>query len=102
MAKKIKKGDDKKITETPKKEDVKFDSLLDILISAYGKDASEENKKLFSTTFTKYLKQELEKNNTASKYNVLVLFDNTVLVKGDSDQIYRAVTGFSDKINPYC
>ena len=100
MAKKIKKSDDKKITETPKKEDVKFDSLLDILISAYGKDASEENKKLFSTTFTKYLKQELEKNNTASKYNVLVLFDNTVLVKGDSDQIYRAVTGFSDKNKP--
>lgn len=79
---------------------IEFDNVLDALIKGYGMEASEENKKLFSTMFSEYLKQELLKDNSASKYNILALFDNTVLVKGDSDQIYRAVTGFSDTTKP--
>lgn len=100
MPKKNKKTESKATPKSPKEEGVKFDYLLDTLINAYGKDASEENKKIFSTTFTKYIKQEIEKNLSASKYNILVLFDNTILVKGDSDQIYKAVTSFSDTNKP--
>jgi len=101
MNKKVKKIENKKIPKTPVKvEELKLDAVLDSLIKGYGKETSEENKKSFSATFLRYLKQEMTKDNNASKYNILVLFDNTVLVKGDSDQIYRAVTGFSDTTKP--
>src|SRR3989344_7007942 len=100
MVKKVKKIDGKKVSKSPVEQEIKFDTLFDALIKGYGKEMSEENKKLFSTIFSGYLKQELAKDNNASKYNILVLFDNTVLVKGDSDQIYRAVTGFSDANKP--
>ncbi len=101
MKKKVKKIEDKKISKTPVKvEELKLDTVLDSLIKGYGKETSEENKKSFSAIFLRYLKQEMTKDNNASKYNILVLFDNTVLVKGDSDQIYRAVTGFSDTTKP--
>src|SRR3989338_10122254 len=100
----MKKKDKKvgKTKEVSKKSEpkIEFDTVLDALIKGYGREASEENKKLFSTMFSGYLKQELAKDSSASKYNILVLFDNTVLVKGDSDQIYRAVTGFSDTTKP--
>ena len=90
------------IKRVPKKSQLKieFDTVLDALIKGYGRDTSEENKKHFSALFSEYLKQELQKDNNASKYNILVLFDNTVLVKGDSDQIYRAVTSFKDTTKP--
>ena len=100
MAKKVKKIDDKKASKSPVEQEINFDTLFDALIKGYGKETSEENKKLFSVMFSGYLKQELAKDSNASKYNILVLFDNTVLVKGDSDQIYRAVTGFSDTTKP--
>ena len=100
MVKKVKKMTVKKVSKSPAEQEIKFDTLLDALIKGYGKETSEENKKLFSVMFSNYLKQELSKDSNASKYNILVLFDNTVLVKGDSDQIYRAVTGFSDANKP--
>ncbi|MCG2688330.1 serine dehydrogenasease [Candidatus Parcubacteria bacterium] len=100
MAKKVKKIDAKKASKLSLVQEIKFDTLLDALIKGYGKETSEENKKLFSAMFSNYLKQELAKDGNTSKYNLLVLFDNTVLVKGDSDQIYRAVTGFSDATKP--
>jgi hypothetical protein len=82
------------------KQEIKYSNVANSLIKGYGKDASEEDKKLFSENFPKYFKQELYKNTKASDYNIIVLFDNTTLVKGDSDQIYRAVTGFSDNKKP--
>ncbi|OGI87284.1 hypothetical protein A2906_00165 [Candidatus Nomurabacteria bacterium RIFCSPLOWO2_01_FULL_37_25] len=101
MKKKVKNNEDRKISKTPiKSEEIKLDKVLDSLIKGYGKETSEENKKSFSETFLRYLKQEMSKDSNASKYNILVLFDNTVLVKGDSDQIYRAVTGFSNTTKP--
>jgi len=100
MKKKIKKVvSEKEISKKVEKE-IKSDDLFDAFIKGYGKDASEESKKLFSTIFPEYIKQELSKHADVSKYNILVLFDNTILVKGDSDQIYRAVTGFKDASKP--
>jgi ClpP class serine protease len=99
-AKKIKKVGKEKPSKDLVEHEVKFDALLDALIKGYGKEASEENKKLFSDVFSKYLKQEIAKDSTSSKYNILVLFDNTILVKSDSDQIYRAISGFTDTTKP--
>ena len=101
MKKKVKNNEDRKISKTPiKSEEIKLDKVLDSLITGYGNATSEANTKSFSETFLRYLKQEMSKDSNASKYNILVLFDNTVLVKGDSDQIYRAVTGFSNTTKP--
>ena len=56
MKKKVKKIEDKKISKNPvKTEELKLDTVLDSLIKGYGKEMSEENKKLFSATFLLYL-----------------------------------------------
>jgi len=100
MKKKVRKIKNKKVSKASAEQDLKLDTVLDALIKGYGKENSEENKKFFSEIFLRYLKQEIAKDSNASKYNILILFDNTVLVKSDSDQIYRAVTGFSGTRKP--
>lgn len=101
----MKKKDSKSITskEVKKSETeqaVKFDDVMNTLIKGYGKDGTEEDKKVFSSTLSKYLIQETSRHTCISNYNLLTLFDNTVIVKGDSDQIYRAINSFSDKSKP--
>lgn len=90
----------KKVPMVSEIKDVEFGDLLDSIISGYGKIDSKESKEAFSQQLSKYLKQELLKHSCAKNYNVLVLFDNTRMVKGDSDQIYSAVTAFEDKDKP--
>lgn len=48
----------------------------------------------------RYLKQETSKHECQKDYNLLVLFDNTTIVKGDADRIYKAINSFSDKEKP--
>jgi len=80
-------------------EEIDFDSVFNSIFE-YVKNDTEDNLEIFSDVFTAYLKQEVRKNSEASKYNILILFDNTVLIKSDSDQIYQAVTKFKDTKKP--
>src|SRR3989344_4219613 len=60
MKKKIKKVvSEKEISKKVEKE-IKSDDLFDAFIKGYGKDASEESKKLFSTIFPEYIKLTVE------------------------------------------
>lgn len=79
---------------------IKLDDVVDSFIIGYKKDGTEKDQETFSSNLSKYLEQEAFKHACASEYNVLVLFDNTTLLKGDSDQIYRAINRFVDKNKP--
>ena len=100
MPKKVKKNNKKIISRIRKRQEIIFDDLIKTFFKVYGKEASEDDKKIFLEKFHAYLTQEITKDKNISKYNVLVLFDNTVLIKSDSDQIYRSITKFSDKTKP--
>lgn len=100
MPNKVKKNNKKIISKIRKRQEIIFDDLIKVFVNGYGKEASEEDKKIFLEKFHAYLTQEIAKDKNFSKYNILILFDNTVLIKSDSDQIYRAITKFSDKTKP--
>lgn len=69
-------------------------------MEGYGKNPIKESKELFSQQLSQLLKQEISRYQSAKDYNILVLFDNMRMVKGDSDKIYNAVTSFQDKNKP--
>ncbi|PRY90329.1 serine dehydrogenase proteinase [Marinilabilia salmonicolor] len=89
---------DKKNPNTVKK--ISIEDLIKGVFDGYGSDATEDGKKRFNQILTKYLKQEASKNNCYKEYNIVVLYDESTLVKGDADSIYNAVTKFTDEKKP--
>jgi len=82
-------------TSTPK--EIGFSELFKDLNSGYGENGTALGKQTCNKTISEYLKQEACKIQSFSKYNVIVLYDDTELVKGDADNIYNAVTTFKEK-----
>ena len=76
--------------------------LMRLLISTYGGDEEppNESQKKFSDLLTAYLKQEISKYKCAATYNILIHFDNSAIIKSDSDAIYGAVSNFEEKGKP--
>jgi hypothetical protein len=70
--------------------------LLDALIAAYGENGTDSGKRDCPKIISRYLKETFSEHPIYQKYNILILFDENSLVKGDSDKIYNAVTKFSD------
>ncbi|MFA6416405.1 MAG: hypothetical protein WCW56_02875 [Candidatus Paceibacterota bacterium] len=103
---KIKK-EEKKIT-TPSDDviqgsvslEISFSEILNKLVSGYGKNGTEEGKKQFSIVFGKLLKQIVSKHKCSSSYNIIILFDNTTLMKVDSNRIYQAIIGLEKNSKP--
>lgn len=93
-----KNNQQKKVVQ--EKNGVEFSTLISSLIAGYGKNGSEEGQDVFASQFSLYLKQQVSTHSSAKDYNILVLFDNTRMVKGDSDKIYSAITSLLDKEKP--
>lgn len=90
------KNKDKKVETTTEVEMSSFD-VIKALIDAFAGESEEAKKKIFYDIFKKYLKQEVTKNKCVSKYNVVVLYDDSTMMKSDADKIYSAVTNFDKK-----
>lgn len=80
--------------EEPKKTGLK--EVLDSLFAAYGENGTDAAKRECPNVIRNYLKDKLSNHPVYKKYNVLILFDENSLVKGDSDKIYNAVTKFTE------
>lgn len=89
------------IVTTPLKENsiklIGFQDLVKDLFAGYGENGTEDGKQQFNKTVSDYLKQEASKLKCFKKYNIIVLYDDSTLVKGDADNIYNAVTKFTEK-----
>lgn len=70
--------------------------LANSIFSGYGEAGTDVLKKEFSSLLSKYLKQETDKFEISKKYNIIILYDDTTIVKSDADKIYNAVTTFKD------
>lgn len=73
---------------------VTYSDIVKHFLAGYKNMGSEEDQKEFRRQVSPYLKQEAAKHSVANDYNILVLFDNTKLIKTDADQIYRAIATF--------
>lgn len=72
--------------------------LFQAFISAYGEDnSSQKSKQHAQTVIMNYLEQEVSKYNIFSQYNVLVLYDEGMLIRSDADKIYDSITKFTDE-----
>lgn len=80
--------------------DISFDDILSALVQGYGKNPTDEGKEKFADLLTKRLKQLVAKYKCADSYNILVMYDNTILVKSDSDRIYSAITTLDKNSKP--
>lgn len=92
----IKRVEDlKKISKT--KSEITTLDLWRSITKNYGEISNEEGRKESIKIILSFLKQEVYKNPVAQNYNILILFDNTSLIKSDADRIYNAVTAFTEK-----
>jgi hypothetical protein len=80
--------------------EVSYNDILNALVSGYGKKGTDDGKKKFAEVLSSRLKQVIRKHDYAKNYNILILFDNTTLVKSDSDSIYRAISGLEKNEKP--
>jgi hypothetical protein len=81
--------------EVPK--EVSVVDLLTAMFAGFGDSQTEQGKKDFKRIFTEYLKQVVAKYPCADRYNILILHDDSSLVKNDADNIYKAVGSFIEK-----
>jgi hypothetical protein len=79
------------------KEEVSMRELLGKLLYGYGESGSEMDKTIVRDMLKIYVKQVMSKYSVANKYNVLILFDSSTLIKSDADNIYKAVNKFTEK-----
>jgi ClpP class serine protease len=99
MAKK--KATPKTITEKKEAPKLKMLDLIDPFWDCYAKEnPSDEDKKFFNERLTAFLKQGIGSLEKGADYNILILYDNILMVKADSDRIYNAINSFEDKTKP--
>lgn len=70
------------------------DDIIQGLFKGYGKDHTEESKKEFNQLLSKYLSQITSDFQLIDKYNILILYDDSTLIKSGADKIYNAITKF--------
>lgn len=71
-------------------------SGTEILVQSIQKDAFDD--KLFKKGLKISIEETSERHSkTAEKYNILVVYDETTLMRGDADLIYNAVSSFDTK-----
>lgn len=89
------------IAEKKETSKLKILDLLDSFWDCYAKESpSNEGKKIFNEKLSAFLKQEVSSLEKGTHYNILVLYDNILMVKADSDRIYNAINSFKDKTKP--
>ena len=84
-------------TEPTTPKEIGVAELFKDLFAGYGENGTDTGKQSCNKTISEYLKQEASKIASYSKYNIIILYDDTELVKGDADNIYNAVTTFNEK-----
>lgn len=80
--------------------EVSYNDILNALVNGYGRKGTEEGKKKFAQLLSSRLKQVIGKHACAKNYNVLILYDNTTIVKSDSDSIYEATSAIAKNDKP--
>jgi hypothetical protein len=80
-----------------KKEEIQLKEIAQHFFSGYGKEGTDETKKIFQETLRKYLDQILNKFESSKQYNILILHDYSSMLKSDADNIYRAIKKFKEK-----
>lgn len=75
---------------------IKLMDLLRAIFSGYGEGGTDKAQTFAKRVINQYLQQEAKKFDCHKNYNILILFDKGSLIKSDADNIYNAITKFTD------
>ena len=84
-----------KSAESPKK--IEFQELVQNIFEAYGSSGTDDQKKQANDILKRYLRQITSSFPVLKNYNLLIIHDGSTMVKDDADQIYNAITAFTEK-----
>lgn len=71
--------------------------LFAALIESLGSTSTEEKNAKRDDIFHRYLLNVISSHVVSSNYNILIIYDESRLVKSDADRIYSAVSALQDK-----
>ncbi|MFA6599260.1 MAG: hypothetical protein WCS69_16175 [Ignavibacteriaceae bacterium] len=84
-----------KSSQSPKNDIVEvYRKLLDVF---RDDEDGEEKKKIASQAISGYITETINSDPIANIYNIIIHYDNTTLLKTDADDIYTAVTKFTER-----
>lgn len=69
--------------------------VIRLMIDAYNGEGNDSLIPNFHKAFQFYLNQIFTQSNLSDKYNLVVLYDDSTMLKSDADKIYNAVTKFA-------
>lgn len=75
---------------------MKIKDIIDALIAGYGTN-DDAKKKEFESLLSQHLKSVVENSPIKDKYNVVILFDDSTLVRSDADKVYKALSSFTEQ-----
>lgn len=87
------------VVEKPNADSVKLtrQDLMKSIIDAYSEDGTDVSKKECNKLITRCLKQIICDYDCASSKNIIFLYDDSTLIKSDSDKIYYAITNLPEQ-----
>ncbi|WP_235299792.1 SDH family Clp fold serine proteinase [Portibacter marinus] len=88
----VKATNQKEADEIP---EIKDSELFSHLFKGYGPEDLNPDKRLYKDLLTQYLKQEISKHPVSKKYDLVILFDDSTMMKSDADKVYNSVTKFT-------
>jgi membrane-bound ClpP family serine protease len=71
--------------------------LVASLFEALGPEGKAEQKNKARAHISRYIGRIVSEHQVSSRYNILILYDESKMLKSDADSIYSAVTGFTEQ-----
>jgi hypothetical protein len=85
------------LADPPREKPIMISDLYRQMFDAYGPTGNEKSQNSIGQTITKYIQQVMEPFNCCKDFNIIFLFDGSIMVKSDADAVYSAVTAFKEK-----
>ncbi|WP_293298867.1 hypothetical protein [Pedobacter sp. UBA4863] len=83
--------------KTAKDKEIDSFDVIRKLVDSYSSDGDSSLVPEFNKIFKAYINQEFDKSSLKDKYDLIILYDDTTMLKSDADKIYNAVTTFNKK-----
>lgn len=93
----VKKKADEDVSSSETKP-IELGEIFSSIVTGYQTDGTEDDKKAAKDKIKVYLNQVVGRQELSKKFNIVVLYDSSTMVKSDADSIYNAVTSFTEKL----
>jgi hypothetical protein len=105
LSENVQTADEQPVAQKEKEEQPqKIELSLVIRAIFQGYSLDDEKSKQFRPTcnkvITQFLREQAEDYEIAKNYNIILMYDDSRIVRTDSDKIYNAVTNFTDLNKP--